>query len=105
MLDEINLEHAKIVVSVITDYNSNVMLLESLEKANPNAVMICHADSVREAVDLYGLGASYVVMPNFVGSEKISAFIRKNGFKKTEFKKYKDHHMSYLQSHFEDVLS
>lgn len=104
MLDEINLEHVKIVVSVINDYRSNVTLLENLEKVNPDAVMICHAENIREAVELYGLGASYVVMPHFVGNQKISAFLRKNGFKKAEFKKYKNTHLSYLQSHFEESL-
>ncbi len=104
MIEEINLEHTKIIVSVINDYPSNVLLLEELEKINPNAVMICHADSIREAVDLYGLGASYVVMPHFVGNQKISAFIKKNGLKKAEFKKYKEKHITYLQSHFEEVL-
>ncbi len=104
MLDEINLEHAKIVVSMINDHNSNIQLLEALEKANPEAVMICHANGAKEAVELYGLGASYVVVPHFVGTEKISAFIRKNGFKKSEFRKYRENHMSYLQAHFEEVL-
>ncbi len=104
MIEEINLEHTKIIVSVINDYPSNVLLLEELEKINPNAVMICHADNIREAVDLYGLGASYVVMPHFVGNQKISAFIKKNGLKKAEFKKYKEKHITYLQSHFEEVL-
>jgi len=104
MFDEINLEHTKIVVSVISDYRTNLVLLEMLEKVNPSAVMICHAENVREAVELYGLGASYVVMPHLVGNQKISAFLRKNGFNKTEFKKFKHTHMEYLQSHFEEAL-
>ncbi len=104
MFDEINLEHAKLVVSVITDYRTNLGLLEMLEKINPSAVMICHAENIREAVDLYGLGASYVVMPHLVGNQKISSFLRKNGFSKTEFNKFKSGHLSYLQSHFEEAL-
>ncbi len=104
MLDEINLEHTKLVVSVISDYKANLFLLETLERVNPHAVMICHAEDIREAVELYGLGASYVVMPHFVGNQKISAFLRKNGFSKSEFKKYKQSHLNYLQSHFEEAL-
>ncbi|HMS23201.1 MAG TPA: cation:proton antiporter [Candidatus Saccharibacteria bacterium] len=104
MFDEINLEHAKIVVSVISDYRTNLGLLEMLEKINPSAVMICHAENIHEAVDLYGLGASYVVMPHLVGNQKISLFLRKNGFNKAEFRKFKNGHLSYLQSHFEETL-
>jgi Kef-type K+ transport system membrane component KefB len=100
MLDEINMDKARLVVSVITDYETNVFLLTQLDKHNRGAVMICHADNVEHAVELYGLGASFVVMPHFIGNEKISAFIRKNGFKKTEFQHYRDKHLAYLQTHF-----
>lgn len=101
LLNEINLDRARLVVSVITDFNTNVFLLKQLDKQNPGAVMICHAENVQQAVELYGLGASFVVMPHFIGNEKISAFIRKNGYRKTEFKNYRDKHLSYLQSHFD----
>lgn len=101
LLDEINLEQARIVVSVITDFDTNLFLLKQLEKHDPGAVMICHADNVQQAVELYGLGASFVVMPHFIGNEKVSAFIKKNGFKKSEFKNYREKHLAYLQNHFD----
>ncbi len=101
LLGEVNIHQAKLVVSVITDFNTNIFLLKQLEQHNPNGVMICHADNVQQAVELYGLGASFVVMPHFIGNEKVSAFIRKNGFKKTEFKHYREKHLAYLQNHFD----
>lgn len=104
MLDEINFSKVKLVVSVISDHDSNVFLLQHLEKRNPHAVVVCHADSIKQAVELYGLGASFVVMPHLIGNEKVSAFIRKNGFKKSEFNKYRSQQMEYLQSHFESEL-
>lgn len=101
LLEEVGLERVKLVVSVISDFATNVFLLKHLEKNNPSAVMVCHADNVQQAVELYGLGASFVVLPHFIGNEKVGAFIRKNGFKKTEFKHYREKHMAYLQSHFD----
>lgn len=101
LLEEISLDQARLVVSIITDFNTNVFLLRHLEQHNPNVVMICHADNIQEAVELYGLGASFVVMPHFIGNEKVSAFIKKNGYKKAEFKRYRDKHLTYLQNHFE----
>jgi Kef-type K+ transport system membrane component KefB len=101
LLNEVNIDQAKLVVSVITEFETNVFILRQLEQHNPNAVMVCHADTVQQAIELYGLGASFVVMPHFIGNEKISAFIRKNGYKKTEFKNYRDKHLTYLQNHFD----
>lgn len=100
LLNEVNIDQVKLVVSVITEFETNIFLLKQLQQHNPSAVMICHADNVQQAVELYGLGASFVVMPHFIGNEKVSAFIRKNGYKKSEFKRYRDKHLSYLQSHF-----
>lgn len=100
-LEEIELSKAKLVVSVITDHPSNMYLIKHLEAINPDAVTICHSDSATEASELYEAGATYVMMPHYLGSEKISAFVKKNGLKKSEFKKQREKHLEYLQSHHE----
>lgn len=101
LLDELNLSRAKLVVSTVSDHESNIFLLKYIDSVNPSTVVVCHADNAHEAAELYGLGASYVMMPTFIGSEKISAFIRKNGFSKTEFGKHREKHIAYLQSHYD----
>lgn len=101
LLEEAGLDKAKLVVSTITDHDTNVFLVQLLEKTNPGVVVICHADSVSQAAKLYELGASYVVMPHFIGTEKIGSMLKSTGLKKTEFKKYRDKHLAYLQTHFE----
>jgi len=101
LLDEVNLRHAHLVVSTITDFQTNVFISRWLEKENPHAVFICTADTVEEAAELYELGSSYVMLPHYIGSEKIGAFIRKSGLKKNEFKKYRQKHLAYLQEHYE----
>jgi voltage-gated potassium channel Kch len=87
----------------VTDHPTNVLILKHLEKVSPNAVVILHADSIEEAAELYERGASYVMMPHFIGSEKIGAFIKKSGFKKSEFRKFRDRHLAYLQTHSEAI--
>ncbi|MCA9343820.1 MAG: cation:proton antiporter [Candidatus Nomurabacteria bacterium] len=101
LLEEINLEDVKFVVAVITDHTTNVFLLQHLHQHNPKCIVICHADSVAEAIELYGLGASFVILPHYIGNEKVSGFIKHNGFKKSEFNKYRTKHLNYLQNHFE----
>lgn len=100
LLEEAGLERAKLVVSTITDHATNTFLVTWLEKVNPDCVVLTHAESVTEAEELYELGASYVMMPHYIGSEKIGAFIRKSELKKEEFKKYKEKHLAYLQQHY-----
>ncbi len=105
LLEEVDLSHAKLVVSNLTDHPANTFLLSHLEQVNPTAVAVCHADTIQEAAELYGLGASYVMMPHYIGTEKITSFIRKSGFKKTEFNKFRSKHLEYLQNHYDEVLN
>lgn len=101
MLDELNLKHSKLIVSTITDIGTNKQLASWLEANNPYAVFVASADSAQEAAELYERGASYVILPHFIGSEKIGAFIKRSELKKTAFKEYREKHLQYLQSHSE----
>jgi len=102
LLEEIGVHNLKLLVSVVTDFETNKFILQTVESANPNCVVICHADDIVQAARLYSMGAGYVMLPHYIGSEKISNFIQKSGLKKTEFKKYRQKHISYLQTHFQD---
>jgi hypothetical protein len=100
LLEELDLTKLKLVIITITDFRTNTYLLQHIERTNPHCVVICHSESVHEAAELYTLGASYIMLPHYIGNERISAFIRKNGFKKAEYKKFHDKHIEYLRSHF-----
>jgi FlaA1/EpsC-like NDP-sugar epimerase len=104
LLDELNLTKARLVISTIGDRETNHFLAHWLATHNPRAVFVCSADRAEHASDLYSEGASYVMMPHYIGSEKISTFIRRNGFNKSEFKAFREKHLSYLQSHFEEQI-
>lgn len=101
LLEELNLRHSKLIVSTITDLATNKMLANWIEINNPYAIFISTADSAQEAAELYEMGASYVMLPHYIGSEKIGAFIKKSDLKKTAFKQYREEHLKYLQSHQE----
>jgi len=101
LLEEVGLDKAKLIVSTITDYDTTIFLLRLLEDVNQDVVFVCHADNAIEATEFYELGASYVMMPHYIGSEKIGAFIKRNGLKKSEFRRFREKHLEYLHSHHE----
>jgi len=101
LLEETGFDKARLVVSTITDHETNLFLIRLLEKFNPNGVFICHANNPSEAAELYELGASYVMLAHVLGSERIGNFIRKSGLKKSEFRKYREKHLEYLQTHYD----
>lgn len=103
LLDEINIDSTKLVISTFSDYEVTEHLVKNINRINPSAVIICHAGSSEEAVALYELGATYVMIPHYIGTEKISAFIRKSGLKKSEFNHFREKHLAYLQAHNEPI--
>jgi Kef-type K+ transport system membrane component KefB len=101
-LEELGVEHAKLIVSTMSDFQSNLILTRYIEKINPKIVFICNADNAHHASELYNEGTDYVMLPHFIGSERIGAFIKKSGLKKSEFKKYRVKHLAYLENHYDD---
>lgn len=102
LLSEINLESSRLIVSMITDFPTNQFLANWLISHNPHAVYICTADTIEQSAELYSLGAAYVILPHFLGTEKIGNFIKHSGLKKSEFKHYREKHLAYLQTHYEE---
>lgn len=96
LLHEINANKAKLVVSTVSDMTVNRALLGYLRYHNPTAVFICHADGYDQAADLYRHGATYVMLPHFLGSERIGGFIKKHGFNHRAFDAYRKQHVISL---------
>ena len=101
LLDEMHLNKVSLIVSTISDNKTNITLAHWLATHNPEAVFICSADSIEHATDLYSEGASYVILPHYIGTEKITAFIKRNGFNKTEFKNYREKHLTTLMTKYD----
>lgn len=96
LLSELHIHSAKLIVSTITDQQTNVALLKYIHGHNKDVVIICHADDYNEAAELYRLGAAYVMLPHYIGSERISMFIHRNGFSKKSFDQYREKHLISL---------
>ncbi|HEY5549721.1 MAG TPA: cation:proton antiporter [Candidatus Saccharimonadales bacterium] len=100
LLEEAGVQRAKLVVSTIPDFDVNAFLLKYMEDKNPRAVLILHADDPFEAAKFYEAGASYVILPHYIGSEQVSTFIGKSGLSKEVFRKQRIKHLEYLEKHY-----
>ncbi|MFZ1258608.1 MAG: cation:proton antiporter [Candidatus Saccharimonas sp.] len=92
-LDEINAGNAQLIVSTMTDAATNRVLLAYIRRHNKKTSFICHADNYNEAAELYEHGASYVSLPHYIGSERVSSFIKRHGLNHTALANYRDKHL------------
>jgi Kef-type K+ transport system membrane component KefB/Trk K+ transport system NAD-binding subunit len=97
LLEEANVAKARLVVSTITDIEATLALLNFLKHKGSDAVVIAQADSPKQAGRLYDEGASYVILPHFIGGEKIGQFVKKSGYRKSEFKRIREQHIRQLK--------
>jgi Kef-type K+ transport system membrane component KefB len=104
LLREAGIEKSKLVVSTIIDHEANLFIVNLLQEINPRAVIIAHASNIKEAADLYQAGASYVMIPHHIGSEKMSAFIKRKGPDKEEFEKYREKHLENLKERISEGI-
>ena len=98
LLKELNITKTKLIVSVMVDFPTNLSLLKHVTHENPDAIFICHADTFEEANELYNNGATYIMMPYLIGSEKIGNFLKRTSLDKKDFDNYRDRHLTQLES-------
>ncbi|MEO8691227.1 MAG: cation:proton antiporter [Candidatus Saccharimonas sp.] len=92
-LEEVNAGSAQLIVSTVTDTSTNLLLVRYIRRHSQKMSFICHAESYQDAATLYEHGASYVSLPHFIGSERISSFIKKHGIGQDALKTYRDKHL------------
>ncbi len=92
-LEEINASRANFAASTILDKTVNRQILTYLHRHNPDIIFICHAQTYEEALELYEHGASYVILPRFLGSDFITTHIKRYGMDKDAFSRYRQKHI------------
>ena len=107
LLDDLNLKETKMVISIISSYESNIMFINKIKEINKDLIIIVTSNNVENTFSLYKEGATHVIMPDLLGGEHISSMIEKHGFNKKKFLEEKFKHISSFENredlHFEEV--
>ena len=97
LLDELNLKDTKMIISTIPDFDTNTMLISKIRSLNNKTTIIVVSHQIDEALHLYEVGASYVIMPHFLGGKHTSALIESYGLDTGKFLKEKSSHIQDLK--------
>lgn len=76
ILEFLNMEKSKLIISTAQDLDDNLMLLSELKRRKVPAVVIGRAASVSDAESLYKLGADYVILPEIVTGDFLAQILR-----------------------------
>lgn len=96
LLDDLCLSKSKMVVSTIPDFEINLLITRKIREFSDKTIIILVSNHIEESIRLYEEGATYVIIPRFLGGEYASALIEKNGFNLDLFLEEKLSHLDHL---------
>ena len=75
ILERLNLKKTGFVVSTVPGVEDNIIIIKKVKHENPRAAVFVTATVIDEALILYKEGADYVILPHFLGGERVSSLI------------------------------
>ena len=97
MLNELDLGRTKMVISTIPTLETNLLILKRLARARKKITAIMVSHQLDDSMKLYDAGATYVIMPHFLGGKHISAMIEEYKFDREKFVKEKSLHLAHIK--------
>src|SRR3989339_114827 len=93
LIDGLPFDKCKLVISTIPDPDVNLTLLAHLQSRHRRVNFIGMADHAHQAQELYGAGATYVIMPHYLGRRYIVDLFRKNKLDLAKYQQEKKKHV------------
>ncbi len=75
VLEKLKLHQVKLVISTIPNHQENLLLIRRVRAEHTRTAIIVTSYQPDEALELYDAGADYVVIPHFLGGERVSVML------------------------------
>lgn len=98
-LEELPLATARYIISTIPDIHVNLFLLENYRKKNSEGVALFVARTPQEAEQLYTSGATYVILPHYLGAFHATEMLSNHALDADIFKKAKQVQDKQIEKH------
>ncbi|MBN1646215.1 cation:proton antiporter [Candidatus Woesearchaeota archaeon] len=75
IIEKIGVDNVKLIISTVPDVTTQKILIKKVKEKNKRANIIVTTYNAEDALDLYDLGADYVIIPHFLGGEHASILL------------------------------
>ncbi len=75
VLENLNIKHAKMVISTVPNFNDNIRLIKISKSLNKNIINIINTHSSMDALLLYREGADFVIFPEYLSGQKVADYL------------------------------
>jgi len=87
LLNDFDFTKIKMTISTIPDPSTNLLLINYIREINKKCIIIVVAHSIENSVEMYKAGATYVLLPHFLGGKYVGTMIENYGFRSRKFVK------------------
>ncbi|MFT7615865.1 MAG: Kef-type K+ transport system membrane component KefB/Trk K+ transport system NAD-binding subunit [Candidatus Woesearchaeota archaeon] len=95
-LSEFDFKDMKLVISTIPNAQTNKALLVNYRRVNKRGVIVLTVSEPQEAVELYDLGANYVIVPHHLGAHHIEQLLKEFAVNRKRFHQERKRHITQL---------
>jgi len=74
-LERIDFSKVEIVISSLIDTQDTKLIIKSVKRNNPKAIIIVTAKSLSNSLELYDAGADYVIYPSYINEQNVSVLL------------------------------
>ncbi len=96
ILDRLDFKAIRFIISTIPDKSVSALIVKKVKQANKSIVTIVTAYYVDEALELYNLGADYVILPHFLGGYHASIVLEEATFNLRKLVRRRNSHIKEL---------
>jgi len=97
LLNELYFDKAKMIISTVDNVDTNLLLINKIRDENKSAVISVVAHQIEDAERLYEEGATYVIMPHFLGAKHFSTMIEKHKLSPEKFLEEQIVHIEHIK--------
>lgn len=93
IFNKLQISKSHLVISTIGDFDTNKFILNELNDRNFKGVKVIYSYSIEESIQLYRLGATFVVLPAFLSSHKAADMTATFGISHKNYESEKAKHL------------
>ena len=97
LLEELRVHKSKMIISTVPELGPQLNLLKFLKRHRAKPIVIVVAHEINDALELYKHGATYVILPHFLGGNYASQLIDVHGDNPEPFEIERLRHLEHLK--------
>ena len=104
LLIDMDLTIPRFIVSTIPEDQTNELILKQARKENPTSIVVLVAQDVEDALDMYAMGADYVLIPHFIGGSHTAELLQDLEENPSKLKELRQEHLKELEEKREKLF-